>query len=87
MRQYNAKVEYYTEHVFKKINREERDNINVYIPLQEMRRVIDKANVQYLGLEGRMGSTRSLEKFMSCGSNTGNGGTVGNVREVLGGRN
>lgn len=70
MKQYNAKVEYYTDHVFKKLNREERDNINVYLPLQEMRRVIDKANVQYLGFDSttRMGSTRSLEKFMSCGS-------------------
>jgi len=69
MKQYNAKVEYYTENVFKKICKDEYDNINVYLPIQEIRRVIDKANIQYFGFESdRMGSTRSLEKFMSCGS-------------------
>lgn len=66
MNQYNTKVQYYSENV-KKISKD--DNINVYLPIQEIRRVIDKANIQYFVIQSdRMGSTRSLEKFISCGS-------------------
>ena len=61
MKQYNTKIQYYNQNVLRKINKEELfDNINVYLPIQEIRRVIDKANIQYLGETGRMGSTRSL---------------------------
>lgn len=72
MDQYNAKIEYYNENVLNRINQELssfEDSINVYLPFEELRRVLNKANVHYLGAEmGRVGSNRSLDKFISSDS-------------------
>jgi hypothetical protein len=41
--------------------------------MNEIAKAIDKANIKYLGYENadKMGYTRSLEKYMNCGSGNG----------------
>ena len=44
MQQYNAKIDYYNENILKKLSYE---TISIYLPLHEMRRLIEKATVSY----------------------------------------
>lgn len=70
MNQYNVKIEYFHENLMK-IHQDlaNSNSINIYLPFQEMRRVINKASIKYMGLDvDKIISNRSLDKFTSSGS-------------------
>lgn len=72
MNQYNVKIEYFHENLIK-IHQDlaNSNSINIYLPFQEMRRVINKASIKYMGLDvEKIISNRSLDKFTSSGNHT-----------------
>lgn len=59
--------------MFKKLaikDEELKNNLNIFIPMQEFRRAIEKANIQYLGIFDGIASPKSLEKFTSTGNHS-----------------